>query len=530
MQDLLRQWWTGYPMNHRRVQARSHEAFRPTKIPREHTQRDTKRAKMEGGRREKSAKFWASHPAGPISSGPHFFLRSAPTLVAPLLGAPPFGTPPHLGLGPTLWGHDTHQTQKWIGQKWIGQNWSNQDGQNGIGQSRSTEGKHFLYGKNEGLSVSRNNHRKYPAWRERHRQPQVRWCRAGRKQNCEQQCMRGDIATGEATLPGRCAATGEEQTWLSPLQVTPRKCVPRRTIAYRLPRRGQRAWFCHLHQTILGMCALSVAWSRVRADTRVVSMASCAPPCCGNPSATTSSLRLSMRCGGHRSKSRTIPGTHARLHSRVAVQAARWWPRLSRGRAHRQLRERRGRWTRRSIKNAERLGVKSRRLGGWERHGVVEKGPNWYLNNALFSTGREGINTFSRKSSCKLSAASFCQPKRGWVRSSSDDTSPRSQTFSQLFPRGRVETVQTESCFTDRHEVVRWVVRDDASQDGPADLRVTLVHHVNTIRPTNCSSKLRASPTRRCATRGHHLWQRHTPWNLRGRHSITLVTRESFIG
>ena len=28
MRDLLRQWWTGYPKNHRRVQARSHEAFR----------------------------------------------------------------------------------------------------------------------------------------------------------------------------------------------------------------------------------------------------------------------------------------------------------------------------------------------------------------------------------------------------------------------------------------------------------------------------------------------------------------------
>ena len=38
--------------------------------------------------------------------------------------------------------------------------------------------------------------------------------------------MRGDIATGEARLPGRCAATGEGQTWLSPLQVTPRLALP----------------------------------------------------------------------------------------------------------------------------------------------------------------------------------------------------------------------------------------------------------------------------------------------------------------
>ena len=59
-----------------------------------------------------------------------------------LLGAPPFGARFFLGLGPTLWGHDTHQIQKWIGQKWIGaiwigQIWSNQDGPNGIGQSQS---------------------------------------------------------------------------------------------------------------------------------------------------------------------------------------------------------------------------------------------------------------------------------------------------------------------------------------------------------------------------------------------------------
>ena len=51
--------------------------------------------------------------------------------------APPFGAE-FLGLGPTLWGHDTHtHRSKWIGQQWIGQNLSNQDGQNGIGQRRS---------------------------------------------------------------------------------------------------------------------------------------------------------------------------------------------------------------------------------------------------------------------------------------------------------------------------------------------------------------------------------------------------------
>ena len=72
-------------------------ASNTTKIPREDTQRDTKKSETGGGRRKKSRNFGPS----------------------------------------TLRGHDTHQIQKWIGQKWIGPNWSNQDGQNGIGQSGS---------------------------------------------------------------------------------------------------------------------------------------------------------------------------------------------------------------------------------------------------------------------------------------------------------------------------------------------------------------------------------------------------------
>ena len=90
----------------------------------------------------------------------------------------------------------------------------------------------FCFAKNEGLSVNRNNYRKYrPSLSTSCMEgtttvkPQARLRRAGTRRNCEQQCMQGDIATGEATLPGRCATTGEGQTWLSPLQVTPRKCV-----------------------------------------------------------------------------------------------------------------------------------------------------------------------------------------------------------------------------------------------------------------------------------------------------------------
>ena len=180
--------------------------------------------------------------------------------------------------------------------------------------------------------------------------------------------------------------------------------------------------------------------SQVRADTIVVSMVSCAPPCSGGPSATTS-LRLSIRCGGQRSKSWTMTFVRMRApasrHTRAAAlssgnpllprtpaaaQAAGWWPRLSRGQPHRQLRMDRGRrrWMRRSSNTWKGWGSKVVALVvGNATIGVDENGPDWDLNNALFSTGREGINTFSRKSSCKLSAASFCQPKRNWVPSSS---------------------------------------------------------------------------------------------------------------
>ena len=93
-----------------------------------------------------------------------------------ILGLPPFGPPPlveaqfFLGLGPTLWGHDTHPDpyglandrlakiglsniglakigfgqnspgQNHDGQKWIGQIWSNQDGQYGSLQSWFSDG------------------------------------------------------------------------------------------------------------------------------------------------------------------------------------------------------------------------------------------------------------------------------------------------------------------------------------------------------------------------------------------------------
>ena len=59
-------------------------ASNTTKIPREDTQRETKRAKMGAGER-KSAKFWAPRPSGPRPAGPH---PSRPTLQGPRLRGP----------------------------------------------------------------------------------------------------------------------------------------------------------------------------------------------------------------------------------------------------------------------------------------------------------------------------------------------------------------------------------------------------------------------------------------------------------
>ena len=104
---------------------------------------------------------------------------------------------------------------------------------------------------------------------------------------------------------------------------------------------------------------------RRRGDTMVVSMASWAPWCSDNPSATTSKRLVSGRSAG-RSMSRisTLVDTlaPASLHTRAAAdsrayprrpktptcaQAARWWPRESSGRPHRQLREEGGKGSQR---------------------------------------------------------------------------------------------------------------------------------------------------------------------------------------
>ena len=97
------------------------------------------------------------------------------------------------------------------------------------------------------------------------------------------------------------------------------------------------------------------------AETRVVSTASWTPPKSGRPSATTSSRLLSLTLGTPRSRSltnwlvatlapasrQTLPAALSRANPLLPstphlAHAARWWPKASSGRPHRQVRLDRG--------------------------------------------------------------------------------------------------------------------------------------------------------------------------------------------
>ena len=110
-------------------------------------------------------------------------------------------------------------------------------------------------------------------------------------------------------------------------------------------------------------------------ETMVVSMASCAPFHSGKPSTTTSNLRPSSWLNSWRSMSPTRTFTRTRppasRHTRAATfsrtqprrprtpavpHAARWWPRTSRGRPHRQVRADRGKGSLRRRRSRMRKG------------------------------------------------------------------------------------------------------------------------------------------------------------------------------
>ena len=145
------------PENSKRVHFRAPALPNSTKIPRENPQRKREKERNEGREREKSAKFWASHPSGPQPFGPqpfglHLFWVRAPTLRPPPLRAPASGPP--LLQAPTPSGPPSQvwdRRKNWpkrsgqirsskIGQirpKKVGQMRPNKDGQIRFGQMRS---------------------------------------------------------------------------------------------------------------------------------------------------------------------------------------------------------------------------------------------------------------------------------------------------------------------------------------------------------------------------------------------------------
>ena len=166
-----------------------------------------------------------------------------------------------------------------------------------------------------------------------------------------------------------------------------------------------------------------------RIPTNVVSTASCRPPYRGRPSTTTSSRRASPTWGNSMSKSRSMMLVRTRpppsLQMRATTlstakplspntalaHAARWWPRASRGRPHRQLRADKGRGWRRRLKSTTRKRWDSIWVKWHE--GVVAKarpamGPPCERTNASAFSEIWGNKTVSRKD---LDTAS-CHPER----------------------------------------------------------------------------------------------------------------------
>ena len=165
--------------------------------------------------------------------------------------------------------------------------------------------------------------------------------------------------------------------------------------------------------------------SQCRADTIVVSIANCAPPWRSNPSAITSKLRPSCTFMASRSKSRTItlvvtraPASRHTLAAALSsakprltntparAQAARWWPKTSMGRPHRQKRRARGSGSRRRWNKRVRNSWESKRTSGCV--GTVDSATD--LTRALSPSARQRRMVLSRKSRSTLEAASCCHP------------------------------------------------------------------------------------------------------------------------
>ena len=169
-----------------------------------------------------------------------------------------------------------------------------------------------------------------------------------------------------------------------------------------------------------------------------MSMANCAPPWRGRPSATTTSRRPSRFSWFARSMSRTKTfvrtrapasrqtraATDSNAHPRrpntpAVAHAARWWPWASRGRPHRQLRTLRGRGKRRRRERRMRKGCESNlETCLWEARSkehlplVLVATRAWLVRDRAIQATRPLTETVSRGKS-RLASAIQCVAGKG---------------------------------------------------------------------------------------------------------------------
>ena len=135
-------------------------------------------------------------------------------------------------------------------------------------------------------------------------------------------------------------------------------------------------------------------------------LASWAPPKRGNPSATVLSRRESVH-GTGRSRSRR------KILTPALGQAARWWPKTSSGRPHRQVREDRGRGSHRRRKSNTRkswAGNRNKSSVGMALNACPAMGPDWEKRAACSVGVKRGVTVEALNCFSTALEAKNCQP------------------------------------------------------------------------------------------------------------------------
>ena len=183
-----------------------------------------------------------------------------------------------------------------------------------------------------------------------------------------------------------------------------------------------------------------------------------------------------------------------RLPSTPEVEhAARWWPRTSRGRPHRQVRDERGRGRRRRWKRRTRKSTESNRWCmevGETMKGKPEKGPPCDRKRAHCAGEERGTMEWKKKEFSTLADASNCQPWAG-----TPGSFPWCSTFARK--RGRASAAAchsggTNPPRTDELQPARFSSLQMSTFCGTgqrahhqsSDVRVSLMDHPEAVRPT----------------------------------------------